>query len=290
MLDSILQFLGLVTKTFKREDVIKTIDNTSAVISDSVIPMLHQLADSDSVVIKKDKTLEEIRKGCKLKAKDNKEVILEMIKRFENLQAGMESFRVTANKFLSSVMTEKTITARQGVILRAVQDINGMSLFTLDLIILIILNKAETNLPKKRVQDINENVFTFISIFRTYTEDFKKFVADIAKVSDDVVDPSVNSELMNMHFAKSGYTMHLPMEKGFVGNPIYFVRMWLVERDMQKYAALEDKKKLIELRLLELRMEEQSGSSDSKLQKQIAYYEDRISDIEYKMSKLHQID
>lgn len=290
MLDSILQFLGLMDKTFKREDVLRTIDNTSAVVSDNVIPMLHQLADCNSPVIKNDKTLEEIRKGCKFKSKNNKEVIEEMIRRFENLQAGMEGFRTLANKFLPSVMTEKTITAKQGVILRTIQDINGMSLYVLDLIIFIILNKAETSIPKKRIQDISDNVFTFISIFRVYTDDFKSFVDQINKVSDDTVDLDANREIMNLHFAKSGYTMHLPVTKGFMGNPIYFVRMWLVERDMAKYSALEDKKKLIELRLLELRMEAESGSDDSKLKKQIAYYEDRVSDIEYKMSKLHQID
>lgn len=290
MLDSILQFIGLMDKTFKREDVLTTIDNTSSVISDSVIPMLYQLSEAEGSVLKNDKTLEEIRKGCKFKSKDNKEVVLEMIKRFTNIQEGLEVFRNTANKFLPTVITDKTITAKQGVILRTAQDINGMSLFVLDLILLILTDEADSNISKKRLKDIDENVFTFISIFRVYTDDFKKFVANIQKVADDVIDPAANAELMNVHLAKTGYTMHLPVTKGFIGNPIYFVRMWLVERDMKNYAALEDKKKLIELRLLELRMDAQSGGADDKLKKQIAYYEDRVSEIEYKMSKLHQID
>ena len=64
--------------------------------------------------------------------------------------------------------------------------------------------------------------------------------------------------------------------------------MWLIDRDIAKLEALKDKKRLIELRIMELKIEEKSGE-DGDLSKQIEYYEDKLANIEYKIEKLEEI-
>jgi hypothetical protein len=65
--------------------------------------------------------------------------------------------------------------------------------------------------------------------------------------------------------------------------------MWLVDREMDKYESLKDTKKLIELRINELKLKERE-TRDPKLEKQIEYYEDKLASIEYEIKNIETID
>ena len=75
----------------------------------------------------------------------------------------------------------------------------------------------------------------------------------------------------------------------FIGNPIFSFRKWLVDKDIDKAKALEDTKNLIELRLLELRNQAAGESDNEGLRKQIEYYEDKLAEVDSKISKLMEV-
>jgi len=69
---------------------------------------------------------------------------------------------------------------------------------------------------------------------------------------------------------------------GFIGNPIYHLRLFLTDLEINKYKSLEDEKRLLELKLAELKAKQQ-GTDDPKLKQQIEYYEQEIKKVEDKL-------
>jgi len=70
---------------------------------------------------------------------------------------------------------------------------------------------------------------------------------------------------------------------GFIGNPIYHIRLFLTDLEINRYKSLEDEKRLLELKLAELKAKQQ-GTDDPKLKKQIEFYENEIRKIEDKLN------
>ena len=69
----------------------------------------------------------------------------------------------------------------------------------------------------------------------------------------------------------------------FTGNPIYHFRKFLVDLELKKLESLKDRKRLIELKLTELKQKQQGNPDDPKLKKQIEYYENKLEQIEHKI-------
>ena len=70
---------------------------------------------------------------------------------------------------------------------------------------------------------------------------------------------------------------------GFIGNPIYHIRLFLTDLEINKYKSLEDEKRLLELKLAELKAKQQ-GTDDPKLKQQIEFYENEIKKTEDKIN------
>lgn len=58
--------------------------------------------------------------------------------------------------------------------------------------------------------------------------------------------------------------------------------------EAQRYQSLKDKKKLLELRYLHLKMLQESGNSDANMEKDIMYLQKRCTDIQYKLTKIEE--
>jgi len=69
----------------------------------------------------------------------------------------------------------------------------------------------------------------------------------------------------------------------FVGNPIYHFRKFLVDLELKKLESLKDRKRLLELKLAELKQQQAGKPNDPKLQKQIEYYEKKLEQVEHKI-------
>ena len=73
--------------------------------------------------------------------------------------------------------------------------------------------------------------------------------------------------------------------KGFIGNPIYHIRKFLVDLEVNKYEKLKDEKRLVELKPQKLKLE-QANKNDPNLDKQIKYYEDKLEKIELRIETI----
>ena len=73
---------------------------------------------------------------------------------------------------------------------------------------------------------------------------------------------------------------------GFIGSPIYTVGLVFAQWEADRHKELKDKKKLLELRLLHLRLLQEQGKGDANQEKEITYLQRRVTDIDYKVSKI----
>jgi hypothetical protein len=84
---------------------------------------------------------------------------------------------------------------------------------------------------------------------------------------------------------KKEHKKHSNITKNFIGNPIYHLRLFLIDLDSLRLERLKDEKSLLELRILELK----SSDTDGKLKKQISYYENKLNKLDMKIRKLSEI-
>jgi len=91
------------------------------------------------------------------------------------------------------------------------------------------------------------------------------------------------------YFNIKDYKNKQDIAKGFIGNPIMHLRLLFVDLTALRLEAMKDKRKLLELRLLELRSFNNDGSTNPKLSKQIAFYEDKLNKLDMKIDKLSRI-
>jgi len=74
----------------------------------------------------------------------------------------------------------------------------------------------------------------------------------------------------------------------FIGNPIYHIRLFLVDLSLMRLENLKEKKRLLELKLLELKSR-QAGHNDEKLKKQIEFYEEKLNKLDMKIRKYMEV-
>jgi hypothetical protein len=72
---------------------------------------------------------------------------------------------------------------------------------------------------------------------------------------------------------------------GFVGNPIFHIRIFLTDLEVNRLERLKDEKRLLELKIAELKAK-QDGSDDPKIRQQIAYYENKLKRIDEKIDAI----
>lgn len=82
---------------------------------------------------------------------------------------------------------------------------------------------------------------------------------------------------------------HPEIVASFIGNPIYHLRLLLVDLEMLRLETLKERKRVLELKVLELKQKETTGKVDPKLKNQIQYYEEKITKVNIKMDKIMDI-
>lgn len=173
--------------------------------------------------------------------------------------------------------------ARELAIIKTISDLSTITLFTIDVLDYVVTGN-DTAFPAKRLTKVAEGLPKYRMLLKPYMDDFGKHVKNLGNVAVTTIDTKASASMMDKLLAKHGKLVMLPAMNGFISNPIYHIRMYLVDREVEKYEALREKKKLLELKLLDLKMQA-AGKHDEKLAKQIAYYEDKISGIEYDLSE-----
>lgn len=181
-------------------------------------------------------------------------------------------------------------------IVRAVGHFYFMTKYALDLINYIYVLEAEhggIELSKdskpnaKQIEIIKKNMWLYARLVAVYGTDPKHFTEELDSLSTITVPKEQVEEVVSQYQGqKLDLLDNLP--QGFIGSPIYTVRLVFAQWEADRYKKLRDQKKLLELRYLHLRMIQEQGGGDANTEKEMAYLQSRITDIDYKTSKIEE--
>lgn len=298
MLESIINSITGFTGAMKKDACYESLEFLKRSIQDDLIPVFKDMISrKDDKFIKNNTIIQDINRMAEIKGSNNFNTLEKMCNTFEIFLENFNTLETLIDKHVETNITSKTMSIKTGAIIKLLQDLMSMTSYTLDLLYFILLNSdksIKTDLPKVKLKQITNSMATYCEMYRIYSVNFNNTLKELANVTEEkistLIEASKNTEnnsewVLNTVINKSGAIPKLPSSQGFIGNPIYHFRMWLVDRDIKKYESLKTKKQLIELKLMELRLK-QNNENDPSLNKQIEYYEEKLSKIEYEISKL----
>lgn len=275
----------------KQSNVIETVLAVDNSITNNILPVLNNVLELDKGVLNKNKTLTAINKLSNTRFTDNVDLINKIKEFFLEIQDNKDTLIATIKSNCPSVITVKTLTFKQAATLKVVNDLTSMSLFVLDLVnafLALETGNGTSSLSKAQLASLDACSRDFIAVFDSYYKKLNKLIKDLKDVSAELINQSESDTTNNIISSTNGKQIDLPSDtNGFLGNPIYHIRMWFVERSLAKLQILEDKKKLIELRIQQIRANEKN-LPDEQIAKMINYYEEELSNIEYKITKIKE--
>jgi len=290
MLKNLIDYFDKLNHTIKKEDVVTVIDETLDSLNNTVLPTLDAvIKDSTKDTLDNNQVLKRLTMllGVKGTGRDTLVKIKGILNNVNKFSKKIESL---VNDELNDIVTDKTATVKDAAIIKLVNDINIITMYTNDILYVILLkgDSTSTDLTKARLKEIQDSIPTYANILKQFSRDFSKQLDNITKLSDDLINVEPKKiPFLEKLLSKKGSTIDTVDTNNFNGNPIYHIRMWLVDRDIAKYELLKDKKKLIELKLLELKLK-QKQEDNPKLAKRIEYYENKIAKIEYQIARYEE--
>jgi len=278
-----------LTKMFSDDDVIRKselmlgLTNLEKILSNEIYPNLLQLVDYLNSSTKKVDA-----KKLNLNVRDNKELGKLLMSDYDLVLAGILKFSSLAEDELPKMMTLDTMTIKQSAIIEMANHFDSMISYMSSLMLHITYSlNNETAVYKKKDEGI-------VTMSRAYSRMMNQYrgkgllnaIKDMAKLSNVEIsdDPATMRELSSANDLK----FKLPVS-GFNGSLLYSLGKWWVEFQLKRADAARDEKRLIELKLMELRARDNGGNVPTELSSQIAFFENKLRLLEKKIEDLEEV-
>lgn len=281
VIDLFKNFFTSENTVIEKKNLIKIWINNIDTINNFILPMFTEL---EKVDLNKNTLIKNIRIGGK--SLPGNQVITVMEKIFKDITEDKDIINLI-DKVSGSLLSDRTLNTKQLNLVKIVLDVTHMANYTFDLFYLILKydelrrDKTATLYSDKKIKEIYDLVDEFGTLLFLY-KDFNEVVKSISTIEERILDID-NKELFSFFALKNKITSNYLT--GFINNPIYHFRMWLVDKQFSRYESLKDKKRLIELIVLDLKIEKE----DDSIRKQIDYYEEKINKIEIKLRKHEEL-
>jgi hypothetical protein len=297
----ILGFIKTLVPHISKNDVLEDIRITKQELEVTTIPIAKQAAEHFKI--------------AKIKSQNAKDLINIFFRNYDlKKQSATVNFASEIHDRLSIVLKnlifvekqfEQTtnpdiiaegITIKKAVMLRSIDQINFISRFTLDFITVVYQDETqelqeqseETIGVSKAIKDrVDRQIALYGSLLSIYGDEKFDFEKRFDSIPDVILTERTQEAVTSTYGESKLDPIGAPSLAGFIGNPIYHVRLLVAEWQANRYKAMKDKKKMLEMRLLYLQLA-QENKSDAKLEQEIAYIQSRIDKIEYSMAKIEK--
>lgn len=232
----------------------------------------------------------------KVKLSSTKNIAADTLTLFKNVKINGEYILKEISDSVNDVIVSQALTAYKANLLRSVAHYYFLTRYALDFANYIYSQEAEHissdfgnefKLNKKQKEFIVKNMWIYgrlLSIYGDEHESFKSRIEDLEEITlpKDSVDEAMDSYSSN----KVDVFNNLP--QGFIGSPIYSIRLVFAQWEADRYRALKDKRKLLELRYLHLKLLKEQNQNDINIEKEITHLQKNITNIDYKLAKIEE--
>jgi hypothetical protein len=187
------------------------------------------------------------------------------------------------------------LTAKKALLVRASDHLSFISRFAVDLLNYVYSNEsvsvtdedAEAMKLAPAVQKAVESNFrTFAKLLSGYGIPNEKFSKIVLEVPEVVISSRTSAAVAGMYSEGKLDPLNSAVTSGFYGSPIYTIRLLVAEWQAGRYKANKDKKKVLELRLLHLRLEMEK-KPNAKLNDEIVYTQSRVDKIQRYLNEVN---
>lgn len=213
---------------------------------------------------------------------------------FVNVLKNGDYFQKELEDITNEIIVTHALKIVKVNVIRAVAHYDFMTRFALDLINYIYLFEAEHGgieftsegqLKKTQIDFIEKNLWIFARLVSFYGENPEDLRDRMEKLTDTVIPKDSVDEVLEVYDANQLDALS-SLPSGFVGSPIYSVRLVFAQWEADRYRHLKDKKRLLELRLLHLRMLKENGQADIQMEKEMTSLQKSVTSIDYNLSKI----
>lgn len=223
----------------------------------------------------------------------NKNIVVEIHDRLPNLLKNLQFVSEQNDDLLERDILKDGLTAKKAILLRAAEQLSFISRYSIDLLnYLLVVETLKKGGHAERAAPIIEkklidNVVNFGRLLAVYGKDPEDFVEVFDTLPEVVVNEKTYAALAAAYSADKLDPMETLLMSGFEANPIYHIRLIVAEWQADRYKVYKDKKRMLELRLLQLKMMDDKNP-DPKIEREIEYVQNRIEGIEFKMAKMEK--
>lgn len=223
----------------------------------------------------------------------NKNIVVEIHDRLPNLLKNLQFVSDQNDDLLERDILKDGLTAKKAILLRAAEQLSFISRYSIDLLnYLLVVETLKKGGQAERAAPIIEkklidNVVNFGRLLAVYGKDPEDFVEVFDTLPEVVVNEKTYAALAAAYSADKLDPMETLLMSGFEANPIYHIRLVVAEWQADRYKVYKDKKRMLELRLLQLKMLDDKNP-DPKIEREIEYIQNRIEGLEFKMAKMEK--
>ena len=286
MIKNLLMYVtSLPSKLVKRNDLENEIDDIYSNIRVNIKPMVDLLIDLSR---KKNIKLNEISFLDKTSLAGDFKDVSKLVIKINSVLDGMLANRDDLEDYISKIpnsISTTGLTTNQALSINVIDNLRFFIEMTGDILLYIAeqYNGTDDSAFTVKITRLKKNLlYDYYNILTGYSN-FKTVIVDLDNMVINNNNDMIESVLSEKDVNVVGRTEHLV--KGFVGNPIYHIRIWLVNRDISTIKVLEKKKEYVELLLAELELK-QSNQYDATIESSIENAKALINEYEDKIEKL----
>lgn len=272
--------------------IVDNYNNLAAAMKVESSPKFHNKEVQDLI-----KTFYKEMSSSKTKVKLRKNNFpLDMVTLFNNAKPNGEWLLKEISDGLNDVVMSQALNTYNANLMRSVPHFYFVTKYATDLLSFIYIKESEQagmeldsdfKLNKKQEEFITKNIKLYTRIIAKLGNEPDAFIKEYDGIVRYNIPQDKVEELIHQHRGdKIDLFDNLP--SGFVGSPIYSIRLVYATWEANRVRALRDKKKLLELRLANYRLMKENGTSDVTVEKEISYLQKKVTDIDYKLAKMEE--
>ena len=290
---NLLKYIRSLKAWLKKDDLLEDIGITIAELEKTTLPLYHD-ADKlpDTLISKANKDIiATLQRNMKLTGKGKNPVLATIKDRLTATLAVAKIIETLADDLLGGDIIADGLAAKKAILVRAADHLGFISRYSVDLLNVLYANEiaatADVAISAQTVKFIKEKAAIYCTLLAAYGVNGEEFTKAFDAIPDIIINDR-NASAVDASYSGNKIDPLLgSLQTNFMYSPIYHIRLQIAEYQAQRYKAAKEKKKALELRLLYLKTLA-DGRSDPKIEQEIAYQQNRVEALEYKLSKMEE--
>lgn len=290
---SIVKFIKSLLPHVEKDQILEDLRITETELNNIVIPAYNNAAaffSKDGFNSKEAKKIDQvIRRIVKDNSYGRQPTFLHDFSiKLQKLQTNIPILITLINNEINRDVITEGISSRKAVLIRIAEKFSYISRYSLDILNLIYMYEAleskidvsdEVTMSPAEVATAKASIENVSKLLQGYGVDTKTFEKTITISPDVILSKMDNSSVEAVYSDSEIDPLTSQLVVGFTGNPIYHVRLLIAEWQTKRYKANQEKKKVLELRLLHLQLLKEK-ETNPKLEQEIAYTQNRVAKID----------